>query len=250
MAISLVSNVAMNGPSGGGTSTSIDTTGANLIIISLASYFGAGAPSVSDNKGNTYTSILTKSSFDSTAKITAWYCLSPTVGTGHTFTFSVSGSYPTLMVSAWSGAATSSVLDEYDGIVNSSASTSITLPAISPAEDNELIYTALCGGANSTESISDDFTKVYNSDYNDSSYMLGAWGYKNQTTAEAENPTWSGSNIDRAAIILSFKAEPVEGNSSTPVYLGTHVSPALNVLKSHLLINKYGEDDNPLNKII
>ena len=54
MAISLVSNVAMNGPSGGGTSTSIDTTGANLIIISLASYFGAGAPSVSDNKGNVF----------------------------------------------------------------------------------------------------------------------------------------------------------------------------------------------------
>ena len=249
MAISLVSHVEMNGPSGGGTSTSIDTTGANLIILAVASYFAAGSTTISDNKSNSYSLILTKSSFDSAVKLTTWYCLNPTVGTGHNFTFSVGGSYPTLMASAWSGAASSSALDQYDGKVNTSASTSINPAYISPSEDNQLIYTALGGGANSTESISDSFTKVYNSDYSDPSYMLGAWGYKNQTTATDLDLTWSGSSMDRASIVLSFKAEPVD-NSYISVHLGNHVSASLNILKNHVLISKYGQDENPLERII
>ncbi len=82
------------------TTDAVDTTGANLIVVAVHNYTVATvAPT--DSKGNVW-SALTRRTSSGSDSVQLYYCLSPTVGTGHTFSFSESGRYPTLTVSAWS----------------------------------------------------------------------------------------------------------------------------------------------------
>src|SRR5580765_7474142 len=100
MALTLVGSITAVGDSGA-TTAAIDTTGANLLVIS-ASWVGFGSDSVSDSKGNTWVPLTQHAS--GTKKHQFFYCLTPTVGTGHTFTVS-GGGFPAAIVYAFSGAA-------------------------------------------------------------------------------------------------------------------------------------------------
>lgn len=194
------------------TSDAIDTTGYDLIVIGITSTVNApGTPT--DSKSNTWTA-LTR--IDGSVDAQFWYCINPTVGSGHTFSTSTSGSYPSIFVLAISGAAAAG-FDQQNG--STTTATTIQPGSITPSEDNELIVT-LCTNddVSNTLSINGGFTIAQQAVTVAFQAEGGGLAYLIQTTLAAANPTWSwgGSSEAVSTVIASFKAA---GAAATQNYL-------------------------------
>lgn len=214
MAWTLVANVnAPSTVSNSVTSSSINTTGADLIVISVSKFAQTGVNvaggTVSDNKGNTWTGLTAKNTTNSCARL--FYCYSPTVGSGHTFSHSqgpggASGSdaFAVLAVMAFSSAITSP-FDVQNGGTTASG-TSLATGSITPSVSGALLVSAGCfNNASNTMSIDNSFNQVLNSAYAAGLRMAAAAAWKEHTSG-AINPTWSWSGArDSAVVIAAFK---------------------------------------------
>lgn len=213
MAFALIANAAAAGGTNATTTSSINTTGANLIVIAVASYAVASVPVITDSNSNTWTNIINTASA-ANGRASLFYCLNPTVGAGHTFTATRTGGYQNLAVVAFSGAKATSVTDQSNG-ATTGAATALATGSITPSEDNELIVSALCFNAVNTIAIDSGMTIS-----NQVNYVSGVnfgimCAYKIQTTAAAINPSASWGTSTQAEIsIASFKAEPAASSSS------------------------------------
>lgn len=185
----------------GATSTGVDTTGANLLIVLIGALTFNTVNSVTDSKGNTWTAGPTLTG--GTVDIFVYYCYGATVGTSHTVTVTMNASsQASFEFVALSGATTSSPVDQ------SSTSGGPQPGSITPTVDNEIVITvAACqvGGADVT-AVDGGFTVLDHQAWNN--YVAFSAAYLIQTTAAAANPTWSstypGFNSDVA--IVSFKS--------------------------------------------
>src|SRR5690349_3343729 len=109
------------GGSGGSTTSAIDTTGADFIVVGVL-YSQAHHPTVSDSKSNTWTAV--GSAHDSSQEgVQLYFCHNPTVGSGHTFSALASSSFASPFVIAFSG-SDASPLDQQTGNQSAIASTS------------------------------------------------------------------------------------------------------------------------------
>jgi YD repeat-containing protein len=79
----LIASAAALGSSNSVTTAAINTTGANFLVIAL-SYSTGATPTLSDNKGNTWTP-LTTSAVTGTVTERLYYASNAVVGSGHTF---------------------------------------------------------------------------------------------------------------------------------------------------------------------
>jgi len=182
------------------TTTAIDTTGADLIVVFVS---GDSSPTLSDSKSNTW---LTAIAHHGSYWGTIYYCRPPSnkVGTGHTFT--ETSTYGTIEVTAWSGSA-SSPLDQTNG-ADSYAVTS-TQPGSINAVNRELIITGwLSDQSYSSLTINSSFTIDDSQLYSSGTNFGGGMAYRIENTTEAVNPTWSWtSSINSLSAIASFKAQ-------------------------------------------
>jgi hypothetical protein len=203
MSISKVTTVVQAGGINGATTSSVDTTGCNLIVIFVGSFLGATAPTLSDSKGNTWTLAGTATGAAQT-RVQAYYCLSPTVGSGHTFTVSQAGSYSTVSAFGFSG------VNAYNAFTGSATDSGTTRQPGSqtPPEDNCLL---VCGGyfnaTGDTASIDSSFTEDGElAPTANNTGMIAC--YQIQTTATARNPTVTktGSANNIGAVMMSFTA--------------------------------------------
>ncbi len=203
----LIANAESTGAAGGGTTGSITTTGAKLIVLATTYYNPSAANVVvSDNKSNTWTALTAQASSNSVARL--YYCINPTVGTGHTFTISGSAIYGTIMAQAYS-CDTTPVYQAITG-ANLGSVTSGQGGSITPTEDNCLIVTALnAWRATGGFSINSGFTITDSAPEIGSSSFGMAFAYKIQTTAGAENPTWSWTTNAEETRITIAVFEPV-----------------------------------------
>src|SRR6188474_1223549 len=146
MAIALVTNQIVASSGGADVTTSaVDTTGATLLVIGLSLYtqldntFG-----VTDSKSNTW-QVLTKyeANESGTFAVNLFYCLSPIVGSGHTFSnvTSSGAQYPVLAVAAFSGVAT---YNKESGQATATQGTSYANVSLTPDNNNSLVVTAVC----------------------------------------------------------------------------------------------------------
>lgn len=199
---------------GVGTTSSFDSTGANLIILVTAN---SGSISVSDSKGNTYSTAISKTQ---TLTNFIFYCLNPTVGTGHTAT--ITGAFGSIVASCFSGAAAASVLDQTNSFSAATTGTSSQPGSITPSTNNQLIFV---GGGNSLFPIGSTYAisgctiagqVPFGAGVNYSS--VGGWVI--QTSAAAINPTlsWTGLANPRIATIASFKAATGGASSQVASY--------------------------------
>lgn len=203
----LVANAESTGAAGGSTSASITTTGAKLIVLSVTYYHDSAANVVvSDSKSNTWTALTARSS--SSAGLRLYYCINPTVGSGHTFTASGSATYATIMAQAYSCDTTPVYQAETGaslGSVTSGQGGSIT-----PSENNCLIVTGLNAWyASGSFSIDSGFTISDSAPEVGGASFGSAFAYKIQTTAGAENPTWSWTTAAVETRIATAVFEPV-----------------------------------------
>lgn len=204
MTFSLITNTGKTGASSSTVTTNaVDTTGANLIVVAVGSYDGLTAEALTDSKGNTWTA-LTAYRRVGDDRVRLYYCYGPTVGSGHTFTFAATNSFSSIAVQAWSGAA-SSPHDQENG-ANAAAST-IATGSVTPSENDEILVSAAVNEAGTISSIDSSFTTSnLQAAAGGLAYGVGM-AYKIQTTAGAENPTWTlPSSQKTAATISTFKA--------------------------------------------
>lgn len=189
--------------SNGGTTGGINTTGADIIFIHIADWMGGtpgGAPS--DSKGNIYDLIAEATSSNSKSRL--YRAKNAASGTGHTFTFSSTGTYPGIQVIAFSGSNTTSPNDQSSTNTVSSGTT-IQPGSITPTENGVMLISSLYSDSgNHSESINLSFTLELAGSVGG---RATGFAFFEQATAAAINPTWThGSSADAAATIASFKA--------------------------------------------
>lgn len=212
------------------TTSAVNTTGANLIVISVASYKPGGTVTISDSKSNTYTA-LTQRNAPNDARVQLYYCASPTVGSGHTFTGTSTGAYPVLGVITASGAAAS----PFDQESGSGADTGTTSQpgSLTPSQNNCLLVTGIELHVNATPFSVDSGFSADMLNFSSGNYVAAGVATKIQTTAGAENPTWtwttSGANATAMAV---FKAS---ASSAKPAMYYYQQSSAEKRLRNLLL---------------
>ena len=122
---------------------------------------------------------------------------------------------PSLAVKAFSGVQ-ATPFDQENGATLTSAGTSHQPGSVTPSEANELVVTGIGFASEATESnvtIDSSFlpgTMVIDVDWSqvtDGDHFGSALAYKIQSSASAENPTWTWTGSNRAvAAIATFKS--------------------------------------------
>ena len=240
MAFSLKANTGGGTSQNGGTTSAVDTTGANLIVISVACGNGA-SPAVSDNMGNTLNYVTIRSDSQSGLSNTLFYCSTPTVGAGHTFTVVAVNGFPAIFVQAWAGAAASSVLDQQNGAASANA-TSLQPGSVTPGNDNELLVTGLFYTANTVLSIDSSFTISDSAGEVGGTNYGGGMAYLVQGSAAPVNPTWTeaGSNTQMATNIATFVSGAASYSESISLGNTTHIAEHDNPAESVSLRDTLG----------
>lgn len=201
MAIAVVAHVAWtSGGSGGGTTASINTTGADGIVIVLAN--GTILGTVGDNKGNTYDLIGLSNTPASTGQCSLWFVPNPVVGAGHTFSFGGTSTFPSGFVIALSGTAAF----QYPIAIRASQTTTSgqTSTALTPLVNNCIVIAGLeyndtvtLPSINGGFTITDSVLGVAGNKFG------GALAYLIQTGAASAQPTWTWTNSVRNAAVLA-----------------------------------------------
>lgn len=202
------------------TSNSVDTTGANLVVVVVCDYPNASpgaAGTLSDNKSNTFTLAVQRGSV--APRVSVYYIpASGTFGTGHTFTWSTGAvvCYPNMYIYAFSGAGSTPSVITNSNQVNSSATSLSTNSITTTSSGYVLLTTFTClgnsfgtgtqptisGGGFSNSDQSAWTNSVFLTNTYNASYLL------TQGAAGSSNPTHSfftTNSNGAAAIIAAFK---------------------------------------------
>jgi hypothetical protein len=192
--------------SNGFTTGAIDTTGANFIIIGLATAVTGGT--ISDSKGNTWHPLTEWVGGAADRQFRFFYCQSCTVGSGHTFTVTGTGIFPLLLVEAFSGIAAASSFDVQNGNgPGICCGNSISTNSVTPSAANELVIAGLEYDVTDIPTIDSGFTITDTSPAGPFGAQGGQMAYLIETTATAQNPTfsWSPDNSRGTTGIATFK---------------------------------------------
>lgn len=198
------------------TTGAVDTTSATLIVCVMSSYEAGTQPVITDSKSNTWQTDTTIYESATSSSVEIVYTRATSVGSGHTFTATGTGSAPTISCASFAGSHASAGFDQENGATNL-ISSSIATGSITPTENNELVIAGVTWFDNlATASINESMTIAGQTDNSPGNHMGGGIAYKIQTTATAINPTWTttaGNN--HAAAIASFK-EAAAGGGGGP----------------------------------
>ncbi len=160
-----------------------------------------------DNKGNSPYSGKT-AQVASSVRTRFFYFQAPTVGTGHTFTCTDTAGAPSIAVLAVAGSI-ASPSDQENGATNFGGSfSSSTTGSVTPSNTNQLIVTAINTNIDAgTATIDSGFAMSDQLATNPGNSWGISLAYLIETTAVAQNPTWSFTTASDIAIaIATFKS--------------------------------------------
>lgn len=202
-----------------GTTSAIDTTGADLLVAVLVSNNGSGGNLSSDSKANTWTALTAKTQA-SGSQVQIYFC-SPgsKVGSGHTVTFQASSSfYASGYFAAFSGSAAS----PFDLEAGATATGATMSPgSITPAFGNELVISGVSMHLTAAPTVDASMTVLDSNGFLGGNYFGGGMAYKIQTTAVAINPVWTMSGSDKVScVIASFKSTSSAGGRKRIIVVG------------------------------
>lgn len=231
MPFSLVANSSGFSTSGTATTGAMNTAGANLMVA----IGGGDGDTISDSNGNTWTDIVAPVA-DGFTLFAFKYVLNPTVGAGHTV--SVASGRVSLCVSAWSGAASSSVLDTT--ISGASVATGSYGPgSITPSQANSLGIAAAGDIFQAGAPLTINFGTISNTADTVGNFANSSMAYEIQTAATARNYTWSwtgATGVHISAAAAFFKPSAGGGGSHRPRLFQLGWTPALIGISGVLLI--------------
>lgn len=179
----------------------MDSTGADFIAVYVSCNEGVGGslPTLSDSYGNTWTYAAARPG-GASWNGAFYYCFSPSVGTGHTFTVTNSGgSFSGICAAAFSGGITAfdqraspGPPSSAPGTITAAGSPALYLAGITANED-PTGFTINDGFTRAAKSVSVGF------------HIGGDLAYRIDSTAAAAAPTFSGATDgNRNAVLFSF----------------------------------------------
>ncbi len=205
------------------TTGGINTTTANFCVATVLEFLAdPSSGTMSDSLSNTWHHLTTlNDTAHSSTESVFWYTYNngSAFNAGSSQTFSFTGtSYPTMIVSCYSGVLTTSdPFDQQNGLASQSTNT-FQSGSITPTLNNELLITSagdFSGNGAGIYTVNSGFTKTGNDQNNNSLILYQA--YFTQSPAAAINPTWIAGSIGaHIAIIASFK--PSTGVVATPQF--------------------------------
>ncbi len=136
---------------------------------------------------------------DGNSATRVYWCVGGTFGTGHTFTATTTGTYPTILVEAFSN--TGVVIFDQESGAAATGVTSIQPGSLTPLSVNALVVAGVDYFQGTSASINGGFT-ADTLDTVPGGGVSGLMAYLIQTAAVAANPTssWTGSNPASAAL--------------------------------------------------
>lgn len=168
------------------STSGIDTTGARLIVVSASTNVVGSAGMLTDSRGNTWVSLGSTITPGSTY-LWRWYCINPSVGSGHTF--SVANVFTSVRVQAFSGPATVSYQAQSDA---TATGTSIAPGSVTPSNSGALVVSGVFySSTNNSFGVTGGLTITSNQSFASGVNWGGSMAYLVQTTAAAINPTWT-----------------------------------------------------------
>lgn len=216
MTIALVAHTGFASGTSGGTTSAINTTGADFIVANVTSAaigtisFSDILAAFSDSLGNTWTSNITGGAPGGSGNILI-YALAPTVGSSQTFTCSLTNLFGVFQVAAFSNVTSA---DQNDIGFGSGGTAGTIGSAITPANSNSLVISSCSVNDTSVPTIDSGFTITDQAATLGGNYVGGGLGYLVQTAASAVDPTWSWTGSSGWSVILadfnpSITASPV-----------------------------------------
>ena len=201
MAITLLASGSGTPGVGGGLFATINTTGADLLVLTVSHYSGGTLTAVGDG---THTWNFLSAYTVGNVRTFICYAKAPlTTSPSHGFFANGSGTYPACAIYAFSGAHLTAPFDTQTG-ASSASGTSLATGSITPAANGALVITALSVDAGSPPTVAPTMAQI-NKPYVGGTNMGGHFGYLVQGTAAAINPTWSwASSQGAAAAVASF----------------------------------------------
>ena len=213
--VALVANTCVASANGNNVTTgSLDTTGATVIVIGVGTSAGTYGSPPTDSKSNTWTPLTTASAAAGNSQ-KLYYVENGTVGTGHTFTYAETAKFPSICVVAFSGTQTSGSFD-VQNTGTAESGTTVQPGSVTPSANNSVLVTGVSHGS---ASVTIDGSFLEGGDVGAGAFNWGcAIAYKIQTTAGAENPTWTEGGTDfgqgQAAAIAVF--QDASAGATTP----------------------------------
>jgi hypothetical protein len=188
----------------GGTTASINTTGANFLAACVTN-LETVPTTLSDSASNTWTLVRTDNP-GSQVENSLYYVYNPSTSATHTFTLAGTGSKSGVSVLGFSGMA-SNPLDQQNGANSSGNNTSFGPGSITPTTNNEVVIPCIgnyIAPSGTTVTLS-SFSGLQQYAYSGTHYA-GASAYQIQTAAAAANPSFSltGTSAAQAASEASF----------------------------------------------
>jgi hypothetical protein len=175
----------------------LDTTGADLIVVHLSYYAVAGPPKVNDSLGNTWTA-LTPATLPPTASL-LYDCARPIVGASHEVQFRGVGSYAVLTVLAVAGTAAAPPSVQAQA---TTTGTSLRPGAVTPPRAGGLIVTGLSLDGGSGIGLTAGFNSLI-LPYSSGRNMGGGLGYRIPAGPAVIAPTWTWTGPTAAAATLA-----------------------------------------------
>jgi hypothetical protein len=191
------------------TTGSLDTTGCDFFALIGTSLSETTPLAITDSKSNSWNALTLYPINSNNRSIQIHWSRPTSVGTGHTFTGTLSGQFPGIVVMGFSGSDAS----PYDGTENGNAPggtvTTRQPGSITPSQADCLLITGamldLHTGAN--PDIGGGFTLGAFLPFTSGQSVATGGAYLIQTTANPANPTWSWSGAQLAAAnIAAFRA--------------------------------------------
>lgn len=187
-----------------------DDTGANFVLGYVSWYAGITTDVFlsTDSISSTY-STTSKYTTAIPTSIRIWYTNASQVGgAGHTITWAGSDTYCAYGASAWAGVNYATDPRDQESGATASGTNVITLPSLTPSEDNCLVVTALSFEDNSSGavSITGGWTILDTVAWGSGNHEGLSFAYQIQTTATACAPQWNvTNNTSLAAVMAIFK---------------------------------------------
>lgn len=203
----VVHNVTFSTTNSGLTSASLNTTGADLLVVGLSEGGTVNNGTISDSKANTWHQLTQQINGGKSSEL--WYAWNAAVGTSHTFTVTGTTDFPSFCVAAFSGSQTSSDPFDVQNGANATFQSTLAPGSITPGSANELIVTCLqSDGQALAATINGGFTVTDSTTNAGFGHQSASMAYLIQTTAAAANPTWTraSGNSTITANIASFKS--------------------------------------------
>lgn len=200
MSAQLIASAIASGTNGG-TTSAVDTTGATVLVASVAQVAGSPTfPNFTDSEGNTWDVVNNSNRTGSPGVRGVFYvCLNPITDVSHTFTVSDSGARGSVCVAAFSTTDPNPTVDGQSGNFSNAAAkpwlSGGSEPGMVPTGADELIVSAVAADNATGAWVPDGGLTICAQVLGTSLVRAGALAY-GFTTSQPLAPSWSGPTAD------------------------------------------------------